>query len=119
ALSVASSAAKEGTPILLVKDDWISDKTADTIKTLGVEQTQVVGGKEVISDKVAEKLPNNNRLSGHDRYDTNIDVLDHYGVSSKHLYVATGTHFADALTGAVLAAKKDSGILLVHKRVPD
>ena len=58
-------------------------------------------------------------MSGHDRYDTNIDVLNHYGVSSKHLYVATGTEFADALTGAVLAAKQDSGILLVHKRVPD
>src|SRR5699024_4825261 len=42
ALSVASSAAKEGTPILLVKDNWISDKTVDTINALGAEQAQVV-----------------------------------------------------------------------------
>src|SRR5699024_8610506 len=73
----------------------------------------------VISDQLVKQLPNTNRLAGGDRYDTNIEVLDHYEVTSKHMYVATGTEFADALTGAVLAAKKDSGILLVHKRVPD
>ena len=35
------------------------------------------------------------------------------------MYVATGKDYADALTGAALAAKNKSGILLVHDRVPD
>ncbi|MBO1915127.1 cell wall-binding repeat-containing protein, partial [Microvirga sp. 3-52] len=32
---------------------------------------------------------------------------------------ATGQNYADALTGAVLAAKNDSAVLLVHARIPD
>src|SRR5699024_2386049 len=119
ALSVASSAARKGMPILLVKDDWISEGTRNVIKRLGAAETQVVGGTEVVSDQIADGLPNVNRLSGHDRYDTNIDVLEHFDASDKHMYVTTGTNYADALTGAVLAAKQDSGILLVHQRVPD
>lgn len=119
ALSIASSAAQEGMPILLAKDDWISDKTEDTISDLGAEQAHVIGGTKVISDKIADELPGAYRLSGHDRYDTNIDVLEHFEATSEHTYVATGTDYADALTGAVLAAKKDSGILLVHNKVPE
>jgi len=45
--------------------------------------------------------------------------LKHFNVTSKHLYVATGQNYADALTGAVLAAKNDSAVLLVHTKVPD
>src|SRR5699024_1534512 len=71
------------------------------------------------SGEIANGLPDANRLSGHDRYDTNIDVLEHFDAADKHMYVATGTNYADALTGAVLAAKKDSGILLVHNKVPE
>ena len=44
---------------------------------------------------------------------------NHFDVTSKHLYIATGQNYADALTGAVLAAKNDSAVLLVHARVPE
>lgn len=119
ALSIASHAAKEGLPILLTKSDWISERTKNVITDLGAEETIAVGGDEVLTDQLLSELPNTTRLSGDDRFGTNIAVNDYFGVDSEHMYVATGMEFADTLTGATLAAKDNSAILLVHKRVPD
>ncbi|MUV37309.1 Bacillopeptidase [Lentibacillus sp. JNUCC-1] len=119
ALSVAASAAQEGMPILLAKESWLPEATKETVKDLGVEKTYVVGGTTVINDDITKQLPKVTRLAGDDRYDTNIKVLDHFEAASKHMYVATGKNYADALTGAVLAAKNNSQILLVHDKVPD
>ncbi|MCF3943155.1 cell wall-binding repeat-containing protein [Oceanobacillus alkalisoli] len=65
------------------------------------------------------QLPNSTRWSGKDRYETNIAINKQSNIDTKNIYVATGTNYADALTGAVLAAKNNSSILLVHQRVPD
>lgn len=118
ALSVATYAAQEGIPILLAKHDWISQETLKTIKQLGIEESLVVGGTSVIGTGIEKQLPKVTRLAGHDRYETNIEVAKYSKLEAKQLYVATGKEYADALSGAVLAAKKDSAILLVHDRVP-
>src|SRR5699024_1707471 len=119
ALTVASHAAKEGMPILLANSDWIADSTVNTIESLGVKESVVIGGSEVIGDNLLSQLPDATRLSGYDRYETNIAVNDYFEADSDYMYVATGQEYADALTGAVLAAKNDSTILLVHRHVPD
>ncbi|WP_425453868.1 S8 family serine peptidase [Oceanobacillus arenosus] len=118
ALSVASHAAKNGLPILLTQSNKLPDATKAKIKQLGAKETIVVGGEVAVSKNVEKQLPKTTRLSGHSRYDTNIAISEYFGVASKHLYVATGKNYADALTGAVLAAKDDSTILLVHNQVP-
>lgn len=118
ALSVGAFAAQEGTPILLTLDDELPEATQSAIESLGVTETVVVGGTKVVSEDVAGQLPEANRLSGSDRYGTNLAILEAYGVSSDALYVATGKDYADALTGAVLAAQGDTGVILVHDRVP-
>ena len=119
ALSVASHAAQAGTPILLTLKDSVPAETADALESLGTTSTVVVGGTAVVSDAVAGELPSANRLGGLDRYETNTLIANHYGVDNDHLYVATGRDYADALTGAVLAANTNSAVLLVHAIVPD
>ena len=119
ALSVAAHAAKAGIPILLTQVDKLPAKTSDALEALGVTETIVVGGKTVVSEAVVKQLPNPTTLSGADRYETNIEIANHFGVTSKHVYIATGQNYADALTGAVLAAKNDSAVLLVHARIPE
>src|SRR5699024_10973250 len=89
------------------------------VTDLDTKETIAVGGDQVLTDRLLSELPNTTRLSGDDRFGTNLAVNDYFGVDSAHMYVATGMEFADALTGATLAAKNDSAILLVHKRVPD
>ncbi|MBO1912387.1 cell wall-binding repeat-containing protein, partial [Microvirga sp. 3-52] len=114
ALSVASHAAQAGTPILLTTTDEIPAETQGALDRLGAKNTIAVGGKTVISEAVEAELPNATRLGGDDRYITNTLIAEHYNVDTDHLYVATGTGYADALTGAALAAKADSAVLLVH-----
>ncbi|WP_246880481.1 S8 family serine peptidase [Sporosarcina sp. 6E9] len=119
ALSVASHAAQAGTPILLTTTDEIPAETQGALDRLGAKNTIAVGGKTVISEAVEAELPNATRLGGDDRYITNTLIAEHYNVDTDHLYVATGTGYADALTGAALAAKADSAVLLVHAKVPE
>ncbi len=119
ALSVASHAAQAGTPILLTLKDSVPAETQEVLESLGATKTIVVGGHAVISEAVESLLPSANRLGGIDRYETNTIIAEHYNVDNNHLYVATGKDYADALTGSVLAAKTNSGVLLVHAIVPD
>lgn len=119
ALSVASQAAIEGIPILLTHANRLSEPTAEALQSLGVKETIVVGGKTAVSDEVMSQLPNPVRVSGSDRVATNIAVQKHFNVNPEHIYVATGNNFADSLTGAVLAAKKNSSILLVRNSLFD
>lgn len=118
ALSVASHAAKEGIPILLTIGDKLPKVTQDTVNKLNAKKSIVVGGPRVVEESVIAKLPNALRLSGSDRYKTNVEIANYFGVDNDHMYVATGKTYADTLSGAVLAAKKDSAILLVHDKVP-
>ncbi|PAV31297.1 hypothetical protein CIL05_01195 [Virgibacillus profundi] len=119
ALTVASFAAQEGTPILLTRDSELPEATQTALNELGTTNTVVVGGKAVVSDDVLNELPAAERLSGDNRYETNIAIAEHFGVENSNLYVATGTEYADALTGSVLAAKNNSAILLVGNLVKE
>ncbi|RLL46964.1 DUF3823 domain-containing protein [Oceanobacillus piezotolerans] len=118
ALSVASHAANQGLPILLTQTNVLSKDTREALDSLGNTSTIVVGGPLAVSEKVEEKLPEPTRLSGDDRYETNVAINEYFGVESDHVYVATGINYADALTGAALAAKANSSVVLVHNKIP-
>lgn len=115
AISIASHAAIEGIPVLLADTNKLPNGTVKAISHLGVKESIVVGGSQAISDEVMKKLPKPMRVRGKDRYETNVEVAKEFGVENNHIYIATGKSFADALTGAVLASKNGSGILLVKQ----
>ena len=119
ALSAAPYAAKHGMPILLVEEDSYPAITEDALNELGVERTLVIGGPAAVSEEVAEQLPEANRLSGDNRYATGVAVAQYFEPDTTVIYAATGLDFADALTGSVLAAKENRGILLIGNRVHD
>src|SRR5699024_10617949 len=123
ALSVASPAAQNNLPILLTKVEELSEGTADALNGLGekevsVKSTYAIGGEKVVSENVLNALPETTVLKGSDRYRTNDAIIDEFGVESDHLYVATGEEYADALSGAVLAADNDSTVVLVQEQAP-
>ncbi|NLP51079.1 S8 family serine peptidase [Bacillus sp. RO1] len=117
AISVASHAAREGLPILLTDTNKLPTATQAALDELGVSTSIAIGGKAVISEAVLDQLPNAKRISGKNLYETNIEVAKEFHGDNKHIYVATGKSFADALTGSVLAAKHKSSILLVGNSV--
>lgn len=115
ALSVAPYAAANQIPILLSPKDQLPTETKAALKQ--VSNTIIVGGTNVISDKVKNGLSSKNpkRIAGKDRYDTSVKVAETFDMSTEMITVATGENFADALTGSVLAAKYYEPIILVKK----
>lgn len=118
ALSVASYAGSEGTPILLSRTDSVPNATKAALVKLGVENSLIIGGTGAISEQAASELPNSFRISGADRYKTSLEVAKYFGNPTDTVYVATGKSYADALAGGALAAKDDTGVYLVGKSVP-
>ncbi|WP_286166240.1 cell wall-binding repeat-containing protein [Peribacillus frigoritolerans] len=115
ALAVASYAGQYGMPIVLSEKDKLPAASSQVLKDLGVENTLVVGGQGALSDNVFKKLPGAERVYGKDRYATSVALADFFEPSLDVVYAATGQNFADALAGAALAAKHDSGVILVGK----
>jgi putative cell wall-binding protein len=110
ALSIASIAAQNGYPILLSDKDSIPAATLTQAKTYG--KNFVIGGTGVISNTVTKKLNDPTRIAGANRYETNANIIREFDVPTDFVFVATGTQFADALTGSVLAANWGEPLLL-------
>lgn len=117
ALSAASLAAQFDAPILLTKGEDLSPSTAEALEEFNVKESVIVGGTLAISKDVENLLPSPSRISGTTRFDTNIEVLNEMNLQTSHVFVATGWDFADALTGAALAVKRESGLLLLDDKL--
>ncbi|PYZ95886.1 hypothetical protein CR205_16030 [Alteribacter lacisalsi] len=112
ALAAAPVAANHGVPILLTSENYLPDVTETFIEERGFVQTTVIGGSAVIDEEVEAQLPSPVRISGENRYETAAAIAEQLAVPGNHAYIATGTDFADALTGSVLAAKNETVMLL-------
>ncbi|MBA4536370.1 cell wall-binding repeat-containing protein [Bacillus aquiflavi] len=119
ALSAASYAAKRGMPILLTSTTILPDETKTALNDNKITKTYVIGGEAIINNDILKELPDPSRIFGQDRYETSVELAHKFRNGQSHYYIATGFDFADALAGAALAAKGDTGILLVSKVVPD
>jgi len=119
ALSISSYAASKGIPLLLTDTKKVPEATLRALQRLGVTDVTLIGGESVIGATVADQLTKTGygvtRLSGDDRYKTNVSILDNLDFNTKKLVAATGLSFPDALAGSVLAAKENNPIVLVPK----
>jgi putative cell wall-binding protein len=113
ALSIASYAASQGSPILLTASTDLPEPILKYLKDNGVEKTYIIGGDGVIPFSVSIKLPNPERISGQDRYQTNLEVLRHFGFDYSTTFLANGESFPDALSGSALAGVGQHPVILV------
>ena len=118
ALAAAPHAAAKGLPILLAQTNSLPEATAAVLAELGIQETIVAGGSGVISAGVCQQLPQPLRLEGSTRYYTAVALAEYFLPPSSKLYLATGRDFADAICGAVLAARNNAALLLVGNVVP-
>ncbi len=110
ALAVAPYAAEHGHPILLTDKDRLPSPTEGALE--GVDSTLVIGGENAVSAQVMEELPEPERISGEDRYSTALEIFRELEFAGESTFFAPGTVFPDALSGAVLAARESSPVLL-------
>jgi uncharacterized protein YbbC (DUF1343 family) len=116
ALSIAPIAAVKQMPILLTSKNSLPNSISNYIKSNKVDLCYVVGGTGVISDNILKSVSNSKRLSGMDRYQTNLAIIDEFSkdIDFSNIYVTTGEAFADALSGSAAAAKSKSPIVLTN-----
>ncbi|WP_051254738.1 cell wall-binding repeat-containing protein [Halobacillus kuroshimensis] len=119
ALAAAPYAARQGVPILLTRPESVPEVTLKALTNTAT--AHVIGGTGVISEEAASQLPAEvERIAGDTRFDTAAEIIETLDVGHQQALAATGYNYADALTGAVLAAKKDAPLLLVRKEeVPE
>ena len=115
AISISSIAAQKGMPILLTGKNNLPSGVAEYLKNNAVDTTYVIGGNDVVSDGIASNFPNVQRLQGHDRYDTNVAILNKFSqeLDFKSIYATTGNNYPDALAASALACQTKSPVCLV------
>lgn len=118
AISVASTAAQLGIPILLTDSSTLPKETDTSLRQLLVSETTVCGGEGVVSSSIFNNLPNPTRISGNDRYATAAAILAAYPPQGISLFFATGENFPDALSGGVIAALNQTSLVLIPYKGP-
>jgi N-acetylmuramoyl-L-alanine amidase len=114
ALAISPYASKNEYPILLTNRYEIPAVTKNALREKGVQQTIISGGEASVSAQVAQQLPSPTRIGGADRYEVATNVIRQLNLSTYNTFLTTGTTFADALTGSVLAAKYNAPMLLTR-----
>lgn len=119
ALSVAPIAATMDIPIILVTKDSIPDIVKNSLKDKEVLYTYVIGSEGVISEAVKSQFKNAERISGKDRYSTNLEVISRFVdvLDMDKIYLASALNFPDSLSGAALAQKNRSPLILVSESI--
>lgn len=123
ALSIAPVAAQLEAPILLTNKEGLPKSVAEYVDSLdSVSGSLVVGGEGVISNNVMTQLPNPERLSGKDRYETNSEIITYFAdegiLDMDYPFIATGQDFPDALSASALAAGYYNGVILTDPKKP-
>lgn len=117
ALSVSPIAAQKSAPILLTPQSGMPKAVEEYVKGKNITKSYIIGQDDVISKDVTSMIPNEERISGNSKYDTNVEVLKRFKdmIKEDNLYVASGKNFPDALSGSALAAKNSSAVMLLDE----
>lgn len=113
ALTSTPAAAASDSPVLLVDGAATSLAAADlaVLDFLGVTDVVIAGGTASVSSALEAGLTahfDTVRLAGADRYQAGVAVNRGFFAAAPDLYLASGTAFADALSGGVVAGMEKS-----------
>lgn len=129
ALCAAPLAAFQNSPIFLVSSqtNTLPDSIVRELDQKKIKNLVIMGSSDVISNNLElwcqEHSFSTSRIGGESRYNTAIAMANYAlsaGLNERTIFLTRGDNFPDALTGAVLAAKLKSPLILVKpQRVPD
>lgn len=117
ALSIASVAGIKSMPILLSPKKSLDSNITELIVGKSIPISYIVGGTGALSSTIDSALPLSKRLSGPDRYATNLAVLSQFtdSLNFDTAYLVSGNDFPDALCASALAAKNNAAVFLTDK----
>lgn len=122
AISIAPVAASKKMPIVLASPTEGTKVFDEYIKSQNISKSYVIGKEAAISNEIANKLPNVQRLGGNDRNETNSVIINQFYTDKNlnNIYVTKDgmnkqDDLIDALAVGVLASKQNSPVLIVGK----
>lgn len=119
ALAVSPLAADKHYPIILTAKDALTNDVREALAQWKPTKVYVIGGTASISEALVDTLGldglqiETERISGANRYKTATAIAQTFYGDTRSAFVASGTSFPDALSGAIAAMKAKSPILLV------
>jgi YVTN family beta-propeller protein len=120
ALTAGAAGASTGSPVLLVNGQasTVDQATIDALNALGATNVTVVGGSNMVSDGILQQLTTEfgvttERLTGTNRYGTGLIINQNVFASSKHVLIATGLIFPDALAASAWAGVLRAPLFIV------
>ncbi|MBV7276709.1 cell wall-binding repeat-containing protein [Clostridium sp. PL3] len=115
ALSIAPIAGKLQMPIILAQKDVLNSVQEQFISNNSIPITYVLGYTDIISDAVASKFPNVQRIGGDNKYIRNLNIIDTFSkeIDFSKSILTSGKDFPDALSGSAFAALNNSPIFLI------
>lgn len=117
AMSATALAADKEAPILVVNENnegYVKKYVSENLTKNG--NVYIIGGTGVVSERFENSLENYKvkRISGKDRYETNLEVLKELNLSgTEEIMIASGSGFADALS----ASATGNAIMLVGDKL--
>lgn len=121
-LTGTALAGKHDAPVLLTRSNQLHEETEQEIERLGAKKVVVLGGRTSISESIEESLENSGRtverFDGADRYEVAANIAAHLmegHTGKRDVFLANGDKFADALSIAPVAARKQVPILLTRQ----
>ena len=112
AVSIASYAAKEGIPVILVNGNKVPDVVKNFLNKYKISNAIIVGGDKAVGKDVEKLFKSVDRVAGADRYETSKKIAEKFFAGSKTVFVASGESFADSLSVSYYAGDKNAPILL-------
>ncbi len=125
ALSVAPIAYVKKYPILLADNGTsLSKPVLNALKSLGVKNVIIVGGKAAVTANVEKQITSagikiKTRLWGSNAVETSKKIAEwgiNNGMSANNMGVATSQNFPDALAGAAMCGKNGSVLVLADDK---
>jgi hypothetical protein len=119
ALSAASLAGSQGSPVVLVRGTApaVDIPTKALMSSLGIQKTIIAGGPATVSLGIEKSLSSFQavRVGGVDRYAVNRALNSGLVKSASSAYFASGEIYTDALAGSAIAGSQHAVLYLVRK----
>lgn len=121
ALAGGAHAGRRGSPLLFTHPDGVPSVVRAELERLNPRKIVILGGTSAVpanQEKVLRSYTRDGklvRIAGADRYATAAKIAAYYPSGGSRVFVATGTGFPDALSGAAVAGSMEVPVLLTRQ----
>lgn len=126
AVSIAPVAANKNMPILLSSPSDGIKIFDEFIKKHKIEKSYIIGGVQVVSNEIENKLPNSTRIGEDNRADTNAMIIEKFYKDSnlENIFIAKDglkkeTDLIDALSVGVVASNENVPVLIANENLSE